>query len=152
MLRFHLPLIKPDGRISRIRLSDKDSCCRPRNVAVAQAELGQSQRRVQVLVGEVCIAPSLLLVFPTQPPTEPFTGMVSDPSIGVADRTLAKVVRPTHHHLVESTDLLVHIQPAPPEIGPLANPATDCLDLLARWPLADVANALRRVAPPEGIT
>jgi hypothetical protein len=23
MLRFHLPLIEPDGRISRIRLSDK---------------------------------------------------------------------------------------------------------------------------------
>jgi hypothetical protein len=23
-LRFHLPLIEPDGRISRIRLSDKD--------------------------------------------------------------------------------------------------------------------------------
>ena len=37
-LRFHLPLIKPDVRISRIRLSDKDSCFRPRNVAVAQAE------------------------------------------------------------------------------------------------------------------
>ena len=40
MLRFHLPLIKPDVRFSRIRLSDKDSCFRPRNVAVAQTELG----------------------------------------------------------------------------------------------------------------
>ena len=28
MLRFHSPLIEPDGRISRIRLSDKDSCVR----------------------------------------------------------------------------------------------------------------------------
>ena len=35
VLRFHLPLIKPDVQISRIRLSDKDSCFRPRNVAVA---------------------------------------------------------------------------------------------------------------------
>ena len=25
MLRFHLPLIEPDGRVSRIRLSDKDA-------------------------------------------------------------------------------------------------------------------------------
>ena len=25
MLRFHLPLIEPDGRFSRIRLSDKDA-------------------------------------------------------------------------------------------------------------------------------
>ena len=42
MLRFHLPLIKPDVRISRIRLSDKDSCVRPRNVAVAQAEFNKT--------------------------------------------------------------------------------------------------------------
>ena len=33
MLRFHLPLIEPDGRISRIRLSDKDSCVRPQEAA-----------------------------------------------------------------------------------------------------------------------
>jgi hypothetical protein len=45
-----LPLIKPDVRISRIRLSDKVSCFRPRNVALAQAEHGQSQPFVQVLV------------------------------------------------------------------------------------------------------
>jgi len=30
MLRFHTPLIEPDVRISRIRLSDKASCVRPR--------------------------------------------------------------------------------------------------------------------------
>ena len=33
VLRFHIPLIEPDMRISRIRLSDKDSCVRPRKVA-----------------------------------------------------------------------------------------------------------------------
>jgi hypothetical protein len=46
-----LPLIKPDVRISRIRLSDKDSCFRPRNVAVAQAELDEAQFLVKVLIG-----------------------------------------------------------------------------------------------------
>jgi hypothetical protein len=39
MLRFHLPLIKPDVRFSRIRLSDKDSCIRPREVARPALEL-----------------------------------------------------------------------------------------------------------------
>ena len=39
MLRFHTPLIELDGRISRIQLSDKVSRFRPRDVAVAQAEL-----------------------------------------------------------------------------------------------------------------
>ena len=33
MLRFHIPLIEPDGRISRIRLSEKGSRVRPRKAA-----------------------------------------------------------------------------------------------------------------------
>ena len=51
LFRFHLPLIKPDVRISRIRLSDKDSWVRPRNVAIAQAESDESELIVQVIVG-----------------------------------------------------------------------------------------------------
>ena len=31
--RFHIPLIEPDGRISRVRLSEKGSRCRPREMA-----------------------------------------------------------------------------------------------------------------------
>jgi len=38
MPRFHRPLIEPDRQISRIRLSDKTSCFRPREVADASAE------------------------------------------------------------------------------------------------------------------
>src|SRR5262249_43094773 len=37
MPRFHLPLIEPDRRVSRIRLSDKDSCLRPREGARPRA-------------------------------------------------------------------------------------------------------------------
>ena len=50
VLRFHPPLIKPDVRISRIRLSDKDSCVRPRDVAVAQTEQHEAKLLVQVVV------------------------------------------------------------------------------------------------------
>jgi hypothetical protein len=39
LFRFHLPLIKPDVRFARIRLSDKGSCFRPRDVEVRQAKL-----------------------------------------------------------------------------------------------------------------
>ncbi len=38
MLRFHLPLIKPDVRISRIRLSDKESRVRPQELMLTLAE------------------------------------------------------------------------------------------------------------------
>jgi hypothetical protein len=39
VLRFHSPLIEPDGRISRIRLSDKDSGFRPQEAAWPPGEL-----------------------------------------------------------------------------------------------------------------
>ena len=42
-LRFHIPLIEPDRRFSRIRLSDKISRLRPRHVA---PERGQAYEPV----------------------------------------------------------------------------------------------------------
>ena len=49
VLRFHVPLIKPDVRISRIRLSDKDSRVRPRKAACPHREPDQAQLAVRVL-------------------------------------------------------------------------------------------------------
>ena len=43
MLRFHLPLIEPDGRFSRIRLSDKTSSLRPQRAMPGHDELYQAQ-------------------------------------------------------------------------------------------------------------
>jgi hypothetical protein len=50
VLRFHLPLIEPDMRICRIRLSDKASCGRSRRLRERALEPQQAQRRVQVSV------------------------------------------------------------------------------------------------------
>ena len=50
MLRFHTPLIKPDVRISRIRLPDKDSRFRPREAASQHREADETQCLVQILV------------------------------------------------------------------------------------------------------
>jgi len=51
-LRFHIPLIEPDVRISRIRLSDKESCLRPREGAGTLFQPDESERLVEILVGE----------------------------------------------------------------------------------------------------
>ena len=113
MLRFHLPLIKPDVRISRIRLSDKDSYCRPRNVAVAQEELDKAQLTVKILVGIMRDRLSRLnLMLPTQPPTEPSTGMSGYNPIRFPDGTLAEVVRPANHNAVELRYLFFRLPPA----------------------------------------
>jgi hypothetical protein len=52
MLRFHLPLIKPDVWIPRIRLPDKESRLRPREAVRALREPYQPQGSVRVFVGE----------------------------------------------------------------------------------------------------
>ena len=110
MLRFHLPLIEPDLQISRIRLSDKDSCFRPRNVAVAQLELDQTQLTMQIFIGIARETSRLHLVLPTQPPTEPDSGMSGNDPVRLAHGTLAEVVRPTLHGLVQPAYLLETIQ------------------------------------------
>src|SRR5271169_6132695 len=45
--RFHIPLIEPDVRISRVRLSEKGSRCRPREIARPLAKADEAQHVVQ---------------------------------------------------------------------------------------------------------
>jgi hypothetical protein len=52
MLRFHIPLIKPDRRSYRIRLSDKVSRFRPREGAGQVHQPDQAELVVQVYIGE----------------------------------------------------------------------------------------------------
>jgi hypothetical protein len=52
MLRFHIPLIEPGGRISRTRLSDKDSCGRSREAAPMTLKLDQAQLLEQEFLGK----------------------------------------------------------------------------------------------------
>ena len=58
-LRFHTPLIEPDLRLFRIRLSDKRSCLRPRQVARQPRQPNQFQALVEVLVWEAIIPSAL---------------------------------------------------------------------------------------------
>ena len=80
MLRFHLPLIEPDVRISRIRLSDKESRGRTREVARSHLELDESQSVVDITQGKACCSPSRHLVLATQPLAEPVSDVaIHDP-------------------------------------------------------------------------
>jgi hypothetical protein len=62
-LRFHTPLIEPDVRISRIRLSDKTSCFRPRKVTGSFRHIHQSQLLKQVLIRKARHSQASNLVF-----------------------------------------------------------------------------------------
>ena len=78
--------------------------------------------------------------------------MVGNPTISIGHRSEAEVVRPTNKHAVKSNNLFFCIQPTPAEAGPLADLATDRLDLLLRRTLAKIAPARLRVAETEGVT
>ena len=67
-LRLQSPLIEPYVRISRIRLSDKTSCLRPRKAVLKRLHADQPQGLVQVLIGEACDPLTALLVLLAQPP------------------------------------------------------------------------------------
>src|SRR3972149_9979084 len=60
MLRFHIPLIKPDVQIFRIRLSDKDSRLRPREAGRHLRKADETQRLVQGMVRGAGGAPAAL--------------------------------------------------------------------------------------------
>jgi hypothetical protein len=45
--RFHIPLIEPDEPVSGIRLSEKGSRCRPREIARPLAKAAKAQHFVQ---------------------------------------------------------------------------------------------------------
>src|SRR5215471_9562805 len=67
-LRFHIPLIEPDRRLSRIRLSDKTSRLRPRHVAPERGQAYEPEVPVEV---REWISPALaspVFVMIAQPP------------------------------------------------------------------------------------
>ena len=69
-LRFHIPLIEPDWRISRIRLSDRTSRLHQRRTASKLCEAHESEVPVQVRGWKASTPPSPRLVLVTEPPTQ----------------------------------------------------------------------------------
>ena len=98
---------------------------------MAQVESSEAQLFVEILIGIARDGLSCLnLVLPTQPPAEPSYGMSGYDPIRFANRTLAEVVRPSHHNAVEMRYLFFRVSPAKPSVGRFADPAAYRLDLL----------------------
>ena len=84
-LRFHRPLIKPDVRYSRIRLSDRVSCVRPREARRELCKTQEFQFLMEILVRVACGSLTRRLVFTAEPLAEPFAHMCIDRSVGLTD-------------------------------------------------------------------
>ena len=100
-LCFLFPLIEPNRRVSRIRLSEKVSRGRPRKADRPPTKLGEPKLLMQggfrILFGR---RPAYL-VLGTQPLAQPSTSMSFDRSIGFADGSKTEIVSPPNHHTIE---------------------------------------------------
>jgi hypothetical protein len=99
--RFHTPLIEPDWRVWRIRLSDKRSCLRPRQVMRQPRQPNQSQGLVEVLAGEAIGPFALDPVLSALPLAQPIVGVGVDHLIGLGDQPEVEVVCPSGEFEVE---------------------------------------------------
>jgi hypothetical protein len=70
-LRFHIPLIEPDKRIARIRLSDKISRLHPRHVVPKPRQAYETEVPVKMRERIVPALASPYLVLEAQPPAQP---------------------------------------------------------------------------------
>jgi len=69
LLRFHTPLIEPDRRISRIRLSEKGSRFRPRKAASPRGKADQAEHIMEIRVQKMSSRPPVHFVLGAQPLT-----------------------------------------------------------------------------------
>lgn len=83
--RFHIPLIEPDRPISGIRLSEKVSRGRPREIARPLGEADEAQHFVQRCLRRPLDPRPHPVVLGTQPLTQPFAGVTFHRLIGLAD-------------------------------------------------------------------
>ena len=100
-LWFLFPLIEPDRRFSRIRLSEKGSRFCPRKADGSSIETNEPKLVVEDLVGVPLGTSSLSSMFGAQPLAKPSASVSFHGAIGGADRAQAEVVGPSDHLSVE---------------------------------------------------
>ena len=137
-LRFHSPLIEPDGRISRIRLSDKNSRLRPRKVSRSITQANEAEFVMQPRVGESCRPATVQLVLPPKPLAEPMPRVAVNGSIGRAHGPKTEVVRPTQKLPVQFRHPVLDCRPQPTAAGQLVDLGLEAVDLLRRRLRTDV--------------
>src|SRR6516162_10733784 len=129
-LRFHIPLIEPDRRIYRIRLSDKTSRLHPRRAAT---KLGQAYEpevlvKVREWISSALASPDLVLE--AQPPAQPQSRVVVEHPIRFAGGSNAKVVGPSAERLVQLIHQPCGLLPSTRSVGQRVDPFDHALDAL----------------------
>ena len=128
--RFHFPLVEPNVRYLRIRLSDRHSCFRPREVAGQRRQVDQPECLVQVLLREACLPIAADLVFLAQPPAKPQRGVCVDCPVRLTNRAEAKIICPPEQLPIQSCDHDIGIKTQRPSLGLRTDRRDHALDTL----------------------
>ena len=92
--RFHIPLIEPDRPVSGIRLSEKVSRCRPREISRPLGKADEAQHVWQGVLRKPLGPRPYQFVFGTQPLKQPLASVLLHRPIGRADWSETEVVGP----------------------------------------------------------
>src|SRR6516225_5076228 len=151
-LRFHIPLIEPDRRIARIRLSDKTSRLRPRRAATKLSQAYEPEVLVKVREGIGSALASPDLVLEAQPPAQPHSRVVVEHPIRCAGGSNTKVIGPSAQRVVQLIHQPCGLLPSTRSVGQRVDSFDHALDARLRRSVAQPGLArLRRVHPPERI-
>src|SRR5436190_7726654 len=108
----YLPLIEPDGRISRIRLSDQKPHLRPqRETADSPDQFDQTKPFMELHVRVTLAVTRRFSMFPPQPPAEPSAGVLLHHLPGCRDVAETEVVGPAQQHRVEPVHFVLLVAP-----------------------------------------
>src|SRR5690242_4473305 len=103
-LRFQSPLVKPDVRIARIRLSPASSSLRARQVGTPSRQVVKAEFPIQVLVRVLAVPGAFPAAAAPQPAFQTPLGIPAHGLIDPEDRTLIEVRRPAPDHGIERRD------------------------------------------------
>jgi hypothetical protein len=141
LLRFHVPLLEPDVRLARIRLSFRISGLCVQHVGSAGGDLIQPQRLVEI-GRRVPFVPGAAALFPPhQLPAETLFGVPPEHPIGREYMAVVEVPAPASKDRVEHRDSFLRQQAVPPTACLIMNP-----------PSQSVCGLLGRLDTDEGAT
>jgi hypothetical protein len=151
--RFHTPLIAPDGRISRIRLSDRASRLHPRRAATKLYEAYATEVPVPVREWISPAPASPRLMFASQPPASPHRGAIVERPIRGTDGAYLEVGRPTAQRPVQLAHHLYGLLPRRFSGSQRTNCLDHAPDAFLRRPHTRIGAPRRPfMHPPERVT
>src|SRR5260370_16989186 len=152
MLRFHIPLIEPDMRCKRIRLSDRTSCFRPRKVLRKHRQSDESQLLVEILIRVVREAPAGLFMLLAEPPAKPVGGVPVDESVCRCNRTKVEVIGPPSKFLIQTLNHFPAIHPSHVSAFLDTHRFPHAPNTLPRWTIGYIRPpGFGRITPTKGV-